>query len=79
MIVYERRARIGRKISLRGKTSVQFPMINLNEKVRQKEFGVSTSFIKEMLKTFLLNYYETKRQLLVITMYQLIRAYRQAK
>lgn len=79
MIVYERRARIGRKISLRGKTSVQFPMINLNEKVRQKEFAVSTSFIKEMLKTFLLNYYETKRQLLVITMYQLIRAYRQAK
>lgn len=79
MIVYERRVRIGRKISLRGKTSVQFPMINLNEKVRQKEFGVSTSFIKEMLKTFLLNYYETKRQLLVITMYQLIRAYRQAK
>lgn len=79
MIVYERRVRIGRKISLRGKTSVQFPMINLNEKVRQKEFAVSTSFIKEMLKTFLLNYYETKRQLLVITMYQLIRAYRQAK
>lgn len=79
MIVYERRVRIGRKISLRGKTSVQFPMINLNEKIRQKEFAVSTSFIKEMLKTFLLNYYETKRQLLVITMYWLIRAYRQAK
>ena len=53
--------------------------INLNEKIRQKEFAVSTSFIKEMLKTFLLNYYETKRQLLVITMYWLIRAYRQAK
>ena len=69
MIVYERRVRIGRKISLRGKTSVQFPMINLNEKVRQKEFVVSTSFIKEMLKNFLLNCYETKRQLLVITMY----------
>ena len=69
MIVYERRVRIGRKVSLRGKTSVQFPMINLNEKVRQKEFVVSTSFIKEMLKNFLLNCYETKRQLLVITMY----------
>ena len=52
MTVYERRVRIGRKISLRGKTSVQFPMINLNEKVRQKEFVVSTSFIKEMLKKF---------------------------
>lgn len=52
MTVYERRVRIGRKISLRGKTSVQFPMINLNEKVRQKEFVVSTSFIKEILKKF---------------------------
>lgn len=52
MTVYERIVRIGRMISLRGKTSVQFPMINLNEKVRQKEFVVSTSFIKEMLKKF---------------------------
>ena len=50
MIVHKRKARIGRKISLRGKTLVQFSMINLNEKVRQKEFVVSTSFIKEMLK-----------------------------
>ena len=50
MIVHKRKAIIGRKISLRGKTLVQFSMINLNEKVRQKEFVVSTSFIKEMLK-----------------------------
>lgn len=50
MIVHKRKVRICRKISLRGKTSVQFSMINLNEKVRQKEFVVSTSFVKEMLK-----------------------------
>lgn len=51
MIFYEIRVGIGRRISITGKTSFQFPMVNLSEKVRQKEFLISRSVLKEMFKT----------------------------
>lgn len=51
MIFYEIRVGIGRRISITGKTSFQFPTVNLSEKVRQKEFLISRSVLKEMFKT----------------------------